>query len=211
MLCPSCSTEVPADAAFCPKCGTPTASQPPASPPAAAADRVRAAQAQSAAAAEPEQTLWSGGFAPQAMYGSWLAAAAVTIVAIVASVLLPWPATWLAALVVVGVLWLVLVVYFFWERFSVDYTLTTQRLLHRRGIFRQVTDRIEVIDIDDVQFTQGFVERMFGVGTIRLLSSDTSDPTLVLRGIADVPRISNLIDNARREERRKRGLYMERI
>ena len=145
------------------------------------------------------------------MYGSWLMAVLVTVAAGAASVLLPWPPTWLVALVVVGALWLVLIVYYLKERLSADYTLTTQRLLHRRGILRQMTDRIEVIDIDDVQFTQGFVERMFGVGTIRLLSSDTSDPTLVLKGIGDVQRVANLIDNARREERRKRGLYMERI
>jgi hypothetical protein len=105
----------------------------------------------------------------------------------------------------------VLAFYYVKERLSADYTLTSQRLLHRRGILSQATDRIEVIDIDDVRYTQGIVERMFGVGTIRLLSSDTSDPTLILRGIDDVQRVANLIDNARREERRKRGLYMETV
>jgi uncharacterized membrane protein YdbT with pleckstrin-like domain len=174
-------------------------------------EKVRAAQAASAASADPEEELWRGGFSPKAMYGSWLLAAVVTIVAGVASALIPLPATWLVAGVVVVVLWLVLLVQFLMQRLGVDYTLTNQRLMCRRGILRQVTDRTEVIDIDDVQFTQGIVERMFGVGTIKLLSSDTSDPTLVLKGIDDVRRVANLIDNARREERRKRGLYMEAV
>jgi membrane protein YdbS with pleckstrin-like domain len=208
MRCPSCSTELPSDAVFCSRCGTSLANQPSTAAP---ADLMRNAQSKTAAAAEPEQPLWHGGFSPQAMYGSWLLAGLVTIFAGVASVLLPWPPTWLVALVVVGVLWLVLAVYYFKERLSADYTLTTQRLLHRRGILSQKTDRIEVIDIDDVQFTQGIVERMFGVGKIRVISSDRSDPDLILRGIGDVRRVADLIDNARREERRKRSLYMEKI
>jgi hypothetical protein len=52
---------------------------------------------------------------------------------------------------------------------------------------------------------------MFGVGTIKLLSSDLSDPKLVLRGIDDVRRVANVIDDARREERRKRAVYMETV
>jgi len=96
-------------------------------------------------------------------------------------------------------------------RLSVDYSLTSQRLVHKTGILRQVTNRIEVIDIDDVQFVQGLMERMFGVGTIKLLSSDTSDPSLVLRGIDNVQQVASMIDNARRDERRKRGLYMETV
>lgn len=209
MLCPNCSKEIPAGSAFCPQCGAkivPTTGNPP-----SAADKLRAVQAASAAAADPEQTLWTGGYSAKAMYGSWLLAAAVTLAGGIASVFIPWPPTWLVAAVVVVTLWLVLAVYYLKERLGVDYTLTTQRLMCRRGILNQVTDRTEVIDIDDVQFKQGIVERMFGVGTIKLLSSDTSDPTLTLKGIDDVRRVANLIDNARREERRKRGLYMEAV
>lgn len=209
MLCPNCTKDVPAGAAFCPQCGAKLS--PPTAGPPTAADKLRAVQAASAAAADPEQTLWTGGYSAKAMYGSWLLAAAVTLAGGVASIFIPWPPTWLVAIVVVGTLWLVLGVYYLKERLGVDYTLTTQRLMCRRGILNQVTDRTEVIDIDDVQFKQGIVERMFGVGTIKLLSSDTSDPTLTLRGIDDVRRVANLIDNARREERRKRGLYMESV
>jgi membrane protein YdbS with pleckstrin-like domain len=208
MLCPSCKSDLPAGSAFCPQCGTRINGS--ATPP-GAADKLKAAQAASAANNDPEQPLWNGGFSAKAMYGSWLLAGLVTIASAIASVLLPMPITWLVAAVVVAALWLVLFAYYLYERLAVNYSLTTQRLMCRRGILKQVTDRTEVIDIDDVQYTQGIVERMFGVGTIKLLSSDTSDPTLVLRGIDDVQRVANLIDNARREERRKRGLYMETV
>jgi membrane protein YdbS with pleckstrin-like domain len=174
-------------------------------------DMLRAAQTASAANAEPEQPLWQGGYSAKAMYGSWILAGVVTVIAVVAAVVAPMPLTWLIAGGVVAVLWVTLLGSFVIERLSVEYTLTTQRLTHRRGILRQVTDRIEVIDIDDVQYVQGIIERMFGVGTIKLLSSDVSDKTLTMRGIDGVQRVANLIDNARREERRKRGLYMESV
>jgi membrane protein YdbS with pleckstrin-like domain len=96
-------------------------------------------------------------------------------------------------------------------RLSVEYTLTTQRLIHKRGLLRRVTDRVEVIDIDDVSYSQGPIERLLGIGTIQLLSSDVSDPQLVLRGIDNVQQVATLIDNARREERRRRGLYLESV
>jgi len=135
----------------------------------------------------------------------------ITAAAVVISVLVPQPITWIAAGAVVGVFWLWSLAYYAWARLSVDYSLTNQRLVHKTGILRQVTNRIEVIDIDDVQFVQGLMERMFGVGTIKLLSSDTSDPSLVLRGIDNVQQVASMIDNARRDERRKRGLYMETV
>ena len=184
---------------------------PPAAVAATPADKLRAAQTAGAANTELEQPLWHGGYSAKAMYGSWLLAGVVTLIAVVASVVVPLPLTWLIAVVIMAALWIGLLGHYLIARLSVDYTLTTQRLMHRRGILRQVTDRIEVIDIDDVQYVQGIIDRMFGVGTIKLLSSDVSDKTLIMPGIDDVQRVANLIDNARREERRKRGLYMEAV
>ena len=94
---------------------------------------------------------------------------------------------------------------------SVHYQLTTQRFIHKSGILKRVTDRIEVIDIDDVTYEQGIVQRMLGVGKIRITSSDRSHPELVLSGINDVATIADLIDDTRRAERRRRGVHIETI
>ena len=207
MLCPDCKTQVPADAAFCPKCGR-QMNVPAASP----ADKLRASQSAAAASAsDPEQTLWHGGYSFKAMYGYWLLALVVSVAAIVASVMLPNPITWLVAAVVAAAIWVVFGLYYLIMRLSVDYTLTNQRFIHKYGLLSRVTNRVEVIDIDDVTYEQGLFERMFGVGTIKMLSSDVSDPKLLLRGIDDVQRVSELIDRARREERRRRGLYVETV
>lgn len=214
MLCPACSADVAAGSTFCPKCGhrvgepvgAPGASAAP-----SAAEQLRSGNRPAPRGDDPEQQLWHGSYSPKAMYGSWLLAGVATIVAVVVSILIPTPVTWLAAGAIVVVLWLSLLGYLLYERLSVEYTLTNHRFIHQTGIFRRVTNRVETIDIDDVTFEQGLIERMFGVGTIKLLSSDTSDPKLYLKGIDDVKRVANLIDDARRDERRKRGMYIESV
>lgn len=206
MLCPDCQTDSPASAAYCPKCGRKLGAAP-----ATPKEALQAGQAAAKAAGDPEQTLWQGGYSIKAMYGSWALALVISVAAAVAAVLLPNPITWLVGGVSVVAIWLVLLGYYLMMRLSVEYSLTNQRFVHKVGMLRRVSNRVEVIDIDDVQYEQGLFERMFGVGTIRLLSTDVSDPSLILKGIDDVQRVANLIDNARREERRKRGLYVETV
>jgi uncharacterized membrane protein YdbT with pleckstrin-like domain len=211
MKCVACGSSLPADAAFCPKCGQRVAAGAAVSKDTVTtpAERIRAGLGVGAPA--DEKDLWRGGFSPKAMVGYWIIAGLITLAAIVAGILLPTPVTWTAGLGIAAAIWVSLIVYYFYLRLSIDYRLTTQRLIFRRGILHQVTDRTEMIDIDDVQVSQGIVERMLGVGTIRLLSSDTSDPTLVMRGIDDALNVAHMIDNARREERRRRGMYIEAV
>jgi hypothetical protein len=70
---------------------------------------------------------------------------------------------------------------------------------------------MEVIDIDDVTFEQKIVERMMGVGSIKIISSDRTHPELWMRGIENVRHIATQIDDIRRKERRKRALHIEAI
>ena len=91
---------------------------------------------------------------------------------------------------------------------ALRYRLTTQRFIHEHGVLTRDIDRIEVIDIDDVSYRQTLIDRMVGVGTIRIESGDRSHPELVLRGIDDVQRVSDMIDAARREERVRRGIHI---
>jgi uncharacterized membrane protein YdbT with pleckstrin-like domain len=162
---------------------------------------------------DPEHDLWVGGFSPKAMIGYWLLAGVATIVAVVAGFLSgpAAPLVWIIGLAIAFSLWVAFALYLLYQRMGVEYQLTTQRLFHRKGILARVTNRVEVIDIDDVQFSQSFVERFLGVGTIRILSTDVSDPKLVMVGIDDVKNVADTIDKVRREERRRRGLHIETV
>ena len=89
------------------------------------------------------------------------------------------------------------------------YRLTNQRLIHERGLLSRQTNRIDVIDIDDVSFEQGMTDRMLGVGTIKISSTDHNEPILVLQGIDGVRAVADQIDQARRHERLRRGMHIE--
>ncbi|HUE73409.1 MAG TPA: PH domain-containing protein [Pirellulaceae bacterium] len=212
MKCPACAADVAAESVYCPQCGQRLDAPPAAAPPAKThLEHMQAAKAARAPAGDDaELPLWKGGFSWKAMLGYWLLAIVATIVAIVVAVIFAaMPAVGLAAGAIVLVLWIFLVVYYLYLRFSLAYELTNQRLIHHHGILTRVTNRIETIDIDDIKFTQNLIERFLGVGTIQILSSDVSDPKLVIRGIDDVKHVFAIMDDARRDERRKRGMYID--
>ena len=173
---------------------------------AAAAQRVAAT-----APASAERSLWRGGYSAKAMYGTWLLSAIVTVGALVALTMFGdrHPAIWPAGGAALAAWWAIAIGGYIYRRMSVSYELTSQRFIHERGILVRRTDRIEVLDIDDVSFTQGIVQRMLGVGTITLTSSDRTHPELRLNGIDQVNTISNMIDDVRRDERRRRSLHIE--
>jgi uncharacterized membrane protein YdbT with pleckstrin-like domain len=216
MKCEVCGENLPADAMFCPKCGERRKSEATAaasSQPRTGAEKLRQTMASKVTdprAEEHETVLWQGSYSPKAMVGGWLLSLVVTIVAFIAAAFFP-PVGWFVAGAIALAFWgghLVLLIY---QRLSHDYKLSSQRFMHGHGILRRITDRIEVIDIDDVQVTQGFIERMLGVGTIRLLSSDVTSPSTNLVGINDVTRVATLIDDTRRAERRKRSVHIESV
>lgn len=163
-----------------------------------------------ALAEEAEEQLWEGGYSPKAMVGTWLLCLLLTVAAIVATVMVP-ELPWLVTLVAIVVLWVIVAAVYAARRWGVHYQLTTQRFIHQTGLLSRRTDRIEVIDINDVSYEQGPVQRMLGIGSIRIDSSDQSHPVLSMRGISDVHRVAGLIDDIRRKERRRRSLHIESV
>lgn len=161
------------------------------------------------------QELWEGGFSGKSMFGSWVAAAVVTILIIVVlNMIEPLRSNsnvWYAAIGIILLIWLWLIGAMLFRKWGMHYQLTTQQLKHRQGILFRKMDRIELIDIDDVNYRQGPIQSLLGVGNINIKSSDTSHPELVMYGIANIKEIADMIDNARRNERRKRGLHIEAI
>jgi len=174
------------------------------------AERLRAAG--ESAEEEAEVDVWEGAYSSKAMTGKWISAVILTVVAIVAMLQVKaLGESWEIVMLVLGLLWVGLVLNFFYRKLNARYQLTTQRFIHRSGILTRVSDRIEVIDIDDVTYHQGLVERLLNVGSIKLVSSDRTHPELWLRGIDKVKEVADQIDDLRRKERRRRGLHIESI
>lgn len=159
---------------------------------------------------DAETSLWSGGYSPKAMVGTWVFGAVLTLAALII-VGLYFSSYFLWALLAILVLWGLVGLTYAYRRLGVQYELTSQRFIHQTGLLSRRTDRIEVIDIDDVSVKQGPVQRIFGVGTVVIESSDKSHPMLEMIGIADVKNVASLVDDIRRKERRKRSLHIEAI
>ncbi|MDZ7620061.1 MAG: PH domain-containing protein, partial [Patescibacteria group bacterium] len=162
-------------------------------------------------AREQEEVLWEGGYSSRAMLGRWLFSGLATVASLIPGFIWPIGYVWLGIGVFVVVLWAYQVSVLFSRRMSVRYRLTSQRFVHESGILRRVTNRIDLIDIDDITFEQGVADRMVGVGMIRISSSDRTHPELLLVGIEDVVRVAGLIDETFRAERRRRGLFVEHL
>jgi membrane protein YdbS with pleckstrin-like domain len=162
-----------------------------------------------------EKQLWSGGYSGKAMFGSWVVAALVTAGMLVAKFMIPALNTsqsaWYWILIFCALIWGGLLLVFAYQKLANGYVLTNQRLKHRDGILVQSTNRIELIDVDDVMYKQGPIQILLNVGNITVKSSDDSHPVLVLKGIANVRKIADLIDDARRDERRRRGVFVESV
>jgi len=219
MKCPNCRATLADGSQFCNQCGSKTAGGDPVSQrPAAAFDQAKRPRDESDKEVDNEQMLWEGSYSGKSMIGTWILAvlgsgaligiaAALHMTPLVAFA----PVIWIAVGGLIGCWWVYLFCVLLYRKWSVHYELTDQRFIHRTGILSRRTDRIELIDIDDVSFSQGFIERLAGVGAILISSSDQSHPELLMRGIASVEEISNIIDDARRKERRRRGLHIESI
>jgi membrane protein YdbS with pleckstrin-like domain len=212
MHCQACGTDVPGGAAFCPGCGK---KLDPMGAVGESTENAPASKLQSKAvelrhaADVPEQEQWRGGYSIKAMYGPMAICGVVTLVALIVMLIVPtaWVRYAIAAALVLMWAWIAIQV--LGRQWGIRYRLTNQRFFVERGLLRRVTDRIEVIDINDMKYEQTLFERMFDVGSITISSTDHSLPQVTLEGIEHVQEVANLIDQARRAERNRRGLYIE--
>ncbi len=237
MDCPGCGAEVVGQAVYCHKCGERLDSVEQEFPPteqsenaqaaasaaapldksdATPADRIREVMAGRAdRTADPDTELWQGGYCPKAMIGAWALSSLVTIGLLVLGFFLLKNTyagyIWIGIAAAIVLLWAYQLLLVAFRRMNARYRLTSQKFIHETGILRRKTDRIETIDIDDVTFERSILERFVGVGTIHITSSDRTHPELVLLGIENVQKVAGMIDDARRAERVRRGLHIERI
>ena len=159
-----------------------------------------------------EEAVWEGSYSPKAMVGHFVVGGVIVILlAILLFKWLPFGKALIWWVISAAIIEAVVYGWLLVRKLSVRYELTTQRLIHQKGLLSRVTDRIELIDVDDVTYRQGLIQRFLGVGTIVITSSDRTHPTLEMPGIDPVREVSDRIDDLRREERRRRGLHIEAI
>ena len=107
--------------------------------------------------------------------------------------------------------WLVIPIFVaFWRYLlvrSMRYELTTQRFRVTYGVLARTTEELELYRVKDSEFSQTLFQRLFGLGTIAMATSDESTPLAL---IACIPagrakelreQIRNLVEELRDRKR----------
>jgi len=146
--------------------------------------QLEGAKVSAAAAADPlsgsEQLLWEG--SPSQWANFWWFAAAVLILPI------PWT---------------------LWKWLNTRMTkirLTSQRLQIQRGVLNRSLDELELYRVKDSQLSSTLIERMVGLGTVTMLTSDISTPSVKLTHIKDATAFREKLRAAVESVRRVRGV-----
>jgi membrane protein YdbS with pleckstrin-like domain len=179
---------------------TPATSKAPATPaPSAAASTPASTGAATSPVTGAEQELWRGHPA-QALnfdvYSFWALVLIVTSIVVVTMVLDESPFWSLVIFGGVALIALINVGMAYFHLRAIEYVVTNQRVRIISGIFSKNIQEIELFRVKDTAANQSFFLRLFGVGTITILSGDTRNPRIVLSGI---PQAVELREKLRQE------------
>lgn len=81
------------------------------------------------------------------------------------------------------------------ERRFINYYITSQQVIERRGIFSQTTESTMYENITDVKLSEAINERIFDVGDIKVNTAGHDGATIRLRGLKDPESYKRLIEN----------------
>lgn len=115
---------------------------------------------------------------------------------------------WGVALLLVFGLGLILLFRAWYLVVSTRYRLTTQRLFAQRGLIAKELEEVELFRVKDVTVSQGFFQRLLGVGSVVVLSTDDTTPRLELAGILNPVEVKEKIRGAFRASRQREGMRM---
>jgi len=134
---------------------------------------------------DEEATIWEGGPSLAAYAGP--IALGLLLLPVFGAGLLVWLGVWIA-----------------WK--SAGYKLTSQRLFVRRGLVSRKVQELELYRVTDVAFSQGVIERLFGIGTVSIVANDPTTPSLAMPGITAPETVKETIRTAYRRARRAEGV-----
>lgn len=85
------------------------------------------------------------------------------------------------------------------------YTLTAEKLIVKKGFLNLVTDEIRLYRVLDVSSKESIFQRIFRVGTLKIMSNDESLKNFELSNIKKADFVRSLLSDATEKERvRKR-------
>lgn len=129
---------------------------------------------------DPEEEIWSGG--PSQWVNFWWFVLCLLVIPI------PWA------------------VYRWLKIKCTRFTLTNERLRWQWGILNRRTEEVELYRVRDLGFHQPFIQRMLGLGTIEVTSTDERTPEIVLPAISGADDVREYFREATERMRQLRGV-----
>ena len=94
-------------------------------------------------------------------------------------------------------------IFFFWtlilplirflKTWCTNYKLTSQRLHVKTGVFSQTIEQTELYRVRDYTVKKPFAQRIFGLGTLEIISSDKTQSNIYLTAIKDPEHVADLM------------------
>lgn len=158
----------------------------------------------------PEEKVWSGSPSQLLMTGRYLLWIVIFVVGVALGLLIEthgWTIGGIAmAVAVIGA------AYTFLRVKCIRYELTSERIILSSGILSKSTEELELFRVKDSKLLQPLSQRIFGLGTIHLVTTDATTPVLILpaiSGAADVREMIRKHVNTMRDRKKVRELDME--
>jgi uncharacterized membrane protein YdbT with pleckstrin-like domain len=95
--------------------------------------------------------------------------------------------------------------YIWLQRYFTRYTLTSERLIVKRGILSKIVDDVELYRIRDTRTEQTFWERLLDIGTIEVNGTDQTG-TLLITKISNPHEKREAIRRLSEESKRQRNV-----
>lgn len=143
-----------------------------------------APSAPATAVAPAEEELWRGHPSQILNFNIYFFWAIALVIALIAALAFADSQMWVIILFgIVALLALIQVTMAYIHLHAIEYVVTTQRVRVVSGIFSKDIQEIELFRVKDTMAHQAFFLRLFGLGTITILSGDERQPRLVLSGV----------------------------
>lgn len=92
---------------------------------------------------------------------------------------------------------------------SMHYTLTNERVHISEGMFGKTHHNIDLVRIQDVDFSQSFSERLLNLGDIIIRSADLNTPSISLMNVKEPQEVSDILRRAVRDARKDQKLTFQ--
>ena len=83
------------------------------------------------------------------------------------------------------------------------YVLTDKKLIIRTGFLNIKEEKVELYRIVDMSMNHPLGQRIFGCGTINLMSKDVSSPTISLKEVRDPYTVHNMLENCIEKQKKE--------